>query len=124
MQRRHCAKAVHLLRRVIAHPNRADFPLLEKPPHRLGRLFNRYQGIRPMHLVNINVGRLQPAQRIVHFAQNSLPRGIPPERTIPPLKPNLCRQDHFFAVPVLRQSLTDDLFRPPKPVQPARYQSN
>src|ERR1700722_18637335 len=51
----HLAKAFHLRNREIAYADSADLSCLEKRTHRLGRFLDRYLGVGPVDLVNVDI---------------------------------------------------------------------
>src|SRR5258706_9418566 len=99
MQRRNATKPLHLADRKIAHPDGADFALLEQRVHRFRGFFDRNQWVGPMNLVDVNVIGSKPAQRILDFPHDAGAAGIARYSSTLPLKSGLAGNKHVRAQP-------------------------
>ncbi len=113
MKRRNGSEAIHLRRRIVAHADRANFPLFIKFPQCRGCFLNRRHSVRPMHLVNIDVVGLQAPQRVLKLLQNSFAAGVALNRTRGPIEAHLGCEDNIVPAPVLVNGFANDLFRTP-----------
>src|SRR4029077_10280038 len=113
VQRRDSLEALHLLRRIVADSNSANLALLVECPKSSGGLLDGNTGIRPVHLVNVNVVRLETTQRIVEFLENTLPRGVAFDPAIRPVDADLRGDDHAIPAAMLAQGFTHNRFGAP-----------
>jgi hypothetical protein len=86
VQRSHLAKPIHLFGGKVADPNGADLALLQQLPQKRRRFFDRFQGIRPMNLVEIDHICLQAAQRILQFLGQARQAGVAHHFVVCPLQ--------------------------------------
>ncbi len=97
MQRRDSAKPFHLADRKVAHSDRADFPLREQHMHCISGFFDRNQWVGPMNLIDVNVIRSKPAQRILNLLHDAGTAGIARYPSSLPLQSDLGGDDHVRA---------------------------
>ena len=76
MQRRHAAKLLHLIDRKIADADGADLSLFEQGLHCRRGFFDRYKGIGPMNLIDVDVIGSQPAQGVLDLPHDAPAAGI------------------------------------------------
>src|SRR5271155_2516716 len=66
----------HLFRPMIAQSDGTNLALLVEFTERGGCLLDGDERIRPVHLIYINVLRLETAERVLEFLENSLACGV------------------------------------------------
>src|ERR1700741_1775567 len=76
VQRRNRFEALHFFRRIVAHTDRTNLPLVVEFTKSGGCLLDEDERIRPVHLVNVDVVRLETAERVLEFLENALTRGV------------------------------------------------
>src|ERR1700728_785706 len=111
---------MHLLRRVIAHTNRADEPFLAELLHSPRGFLDRDGQIRPVNLIDVDVVRAQATERILDFLPDSFTRGVSRHRTIVPLESYFGRDEDLFPMAPLLNCLSDDFFRNPETINRCR----
>src|SRR6266404_5702536 len=111
MQRGDLAKSLDLLHRKITDADGADLAPLQKIVHRLGGLLNRHRRVRPMHLIEIDDVRLEPAQGFFDFAHDPRTAGVAEHLSVPPLEPDLACEMDTRAQIALRDGPSDDFLR-------------
>src|SRR4029077_5432814 len=89
MQRGDLAKSLDLLHREITDADGADLATLQKIVHLPGGLLDRHRRVRPMHLIEIDDVRLEPAQGFVDFTHDPRTAGVAEHLSVPPLEPDL-----------------------------------
>src|ERR1700687_2044944 len=113
VKRRDGSEALHLFRRIVAYADSANFALFVELTERSGCLLDGNEWIRPVHLVNINVVRLETTQRILEFLQNAFARGVAFDFAIRPVETNFGGKDNAVPATVLAQGFPHDFFGTP-----------
>src|SRR5450631_192345 len=97
MQGCNAAELLYLVDRKIADSDGPDLSLLEQRMHRLGGFFDRYQRVRPVDLVDVDVIGSKPTQGILDLLQDPRPAGIAEYLSTLPFKADLGSNEHARA---------------------------
>src|SRR5271154_2498285 len=104
-------KTRHLARRVITHPDSTNLSLLVQFTKSGGCLLDGNLRIRPVHLIYINVVRLETAERILKLLQNTLARGVPLDSAGAPVDAYFGGEDDALSTTGLAHGFAHDFFR-------------
>src|SRR5260370_15922158 len=113
VKRRDGLETLHLFWRIVTDSNSANFALLVEFTKSGGCLLDGNTRIRPMHLVNIYVVRLETTQRILEFLENTLARGVAFDLAIRPVDADFRGEDHAIPATVLTQGFAHNRFGTP-----------
>src|SRR5260221_8600032 len=113
VQRRNRFEARHFFRRIVAHSNRTNLPLVVEFTKSGGRLLDGNKRIRPMHLIYINVARLKTSERVLEFLENASTSGGSLDSAGGPVDAYFRRYNDAFAASVLPQGFAHDFFGAP-----------
>ena len=83
-------------------------------------LFDGHQGVRPVHLIDIDVVRFEATQRILKLMENALARGVAFDFAIRPIESDLCGKDNALSTTTLAEGFAHNLFGAPTPVNGRR----
>jgi len=115
VQRRDRPEGLHLLGREVAHADRADCPVLVEPPQLRRGLLHRNERIGPVHLIDVDVARSQPPQRVLDLRSDPLRGGVAVDGAGMPCETGLGSDQHALAPAVLsdgRPTSSSDLPKP------------
>src|SRR6267142_5689710 len=76
VKRRDGSETLHLFGRIVAYADSTNLSLFVDFAKSVGCLLDGRERIRPVHLIDINVVRLEAAQRILELLENTLARGV------------------------------------------------
>src|SRR5216683_4423751 len=113
VKRRDGFETLHLIRRIVAYADGTNLALVVEFTKSDGCLLDGNTRIRPVHLVNIDVVRLETTQRILEFLENALACGVALDFAIRPVDANLSGKDNALPATVLVQGFANDLFGTP-----------
>src|SRR5260221_365318 len=98
-----------LLGGIIADANGADLALLIELAKRRGCLLDGDERVGPMHLVYIDVVRLETTERALKFPENPPARGVAFDLACCPVEAYFCGEDGAISEAVLAQSFSHNL---------------
>src|SRR6266850_8076045 len=101
VKRRDGSETHHLFRRIVAHPDSANFPLFVEFAKSPGGLLDRNERVRPVHLVDINVVGSQATQRILELLENALARGVTFDFALRPVDADFGGNDNAVSATIL-----------------------
>src|SRR5713226_525920 len=113
VKRRDGFETLHLFGRIIAYADGANLALFVEVTKSGGCLFDGDERIRPVHLINIDVVRLETTQRTLEFLENTLACGIAFDFAIRPVEADFGGEDNALPATALAHSFTHDLFGTP-----------
>src|SRR5258707_1075125 len=101
VKRRDGSETRHVFRRIVAHPDSANFPLFIEFAKRAGGLLDRNERVRPVHLVDINVVGSEPTQRILELLENALACGVTFDFALSPVDADFAGNDNAVSATIL-----------------------
>src|SRR5713226_119205 len=113
VQRSDTFETSHLLRREIADTDGTNLPLFIKFTKSDRRFLDGDEGVGPVHLIDIDVVRLETTERILKLLENPLARGVAVDFAVGPVEANFGGEHDLLAVTVLTQGFAHDLFGAP-----------
>src|SRR6266481_4604119 len=116
VKRRDGSETRHLYRRIVANADGTNFPLFIELAKCGGCLLDGDDGVRPVHLIAIDVVRLETTERILKLLENALARGVAFDLAIRPIESDFGGKDNAVSATMLAQGFTNDFFRTPKAV--------
>src|SRR5712671_6461047 len=90
----------HLFRRIVAHPDSANFPLFVEFAKSPGGLLDRNERVRPVHLIDIDVVGSEPTQRILELLENALTRGVTFDFALSPIDADFAGNDNAVSATI------------------------
>src|SRR6266478_1907 len=113
MKWRHGLEARHLVGRIVTDADGANFPLFVEFAKSGGCLLDGDERVGPVHLIDIDIVRLETPERILELLKNALARGIAFDFAIRPIESNFGGKDDVLSATTLAQGFAHDFFRTP-----------
>src|SRR5229473_4507785 len=113
VKRRDGFETLHLIRRIVAYADGTNLALVVEFTKSDGCLLDGNTRIRPVHLVNIDVVRLETTQRILEFLEDALACGVALDFAIRPVDADLGGDDDALPATVLVHGFAHDCFGAP-----------
>src|SRR5712692_866670 len=110
VKRRDGFESLHLFGRMIADADGANLALFVEFAKSGGGLLDGDERIRPMHLIDIDVVRLEATERILELLENTLARGVAFDLALRPVDSDFGGKDNTLPATVLPQCFAHDLF--------------
>src|SRR5260370_10059884 len=103
-------EARHLFGRIVTDADSANLPLFVEFAKSEGCLFDWDKRIEPLHLIDIDVMRLEATERILKLPENTLARGVAFDFAIRPVDADLGGKYNALPPTALVYGLANDLF--------------
>src|SRR5260370_7813125 len=105
MKLRDGLEARHLVGRIVTDADGANLPLFVEFAKGGGCLLDGDEWVGPVHLIDIDIVRLETPERILELLKNALARGIAFDFPIHPIKSNFGAKNDLLSPPTLAQPL-------------------
>src|SRR5260370_16275392 len=113
MKLRDGLEARHLVGRIVTDADGAKLPLFVEFAKGGGCLLDGDEWVGPVHLIDIDIVRLETPERILELLENTLARGIAFDFAIRPIESNFGGKDDVLSATTLAQGFAHDFFTTP-----------